>query len=70
MLIITGKVWKLGDNIDTDIITPAKFLSLPMSQLKQHVMEPIDPQFSKRIKPGIFLSMTSVSLTMLSLHLI
>jgi 3-isopropylmalate/(R)-2-methylmalate dehydratase small subunit len=49
---VRGSVWKLGDNIDTDVITPGKYLSLPMDQLKLHVLEPINPGFAKMVKPG------------------
>ncbi|MDW8050665.1 MAG: 3-isopropylmalate dehydratase small subunit [Nitrososphaerota archaeon] len=49
---VRGRVWKLGDNIDTDVITPGKYLSLPMDQLKLHVLEPINPEFTKLVKPG------------------
>jgi len=49
---VRGRVWKLGDNIDTDVITPGKYLSLPMDQLKLHVLEPINPDFAKMVKPG------------------
>ncbi|MEM0240307.1 MAG: 3-isopropylmalate dehydratase small subunit [Candidatus Nezhaarchaeales archaeon] len=51
-LKVRGRVWKLGDNIDTDVITPGQYLSLPMDQLKLHVLEPIRPGFINLVKPG------------------
>lgn len=51
-LIFKGRVWKLGDNIDTDVITPGKYLILPMDELKNYVLEPIDPEFSRKVKLG------------------
>jgi len=51
-LIFRGRVWKLGDNIDTDVITPGKYLILPIDELKKYVLEPIDPEFPRRVKPG------------------
>jgi 3-isopropylmalate/(R)-2-methylmalate dehydratase small subunit len=51
-LIFKGRVWKLGDNIDTDVITPGKYLILPIDELKKYVLEPIDPEFPRRVKPG------------------
>lgn len=51
-LIFKGRVWKLGDNIDTDVITPGKYLTLPIDELKNYVLEPIAPEFSRRVKPG------------------
>lgn len=51
-LVFRGRVWKLSDNIDTDVITPGKYLILPIDELKNYVLEPIDPEFSRKVKPG------------------
>jgi 3-isopropylmalate/(R)-2-methylmalate dehydratase small subunit len=51
-LVFRGRVWKLGDNIDTDVITPGKYLILPIDELKKYVLEPIDPEFPRKVKPG------------------
>lgn len=50
--LIRGKAWKFGDSIDTDVITPTKYLSLPVEELKTHVLEPINPQLAQDIRPG------------------
>lgn len=47
-----GRVRKFGDNINTDIITPASTLQLPMEELKEHAFEPIYPEFYKTIEEG------------------
>lgn len=50
---ITGKVWKFGDNIDTDVIIPGKYLrTTDLSIFAAHAMEGIDPQFSKKVQKG------------------
>ncbi len=50
---ISGKVWKFGDNVDTDVIIPGKYLrTTDMSIFASHVMEGIDPQFSKKVQKG------------------
>jgi len=50
---ITGKVWKFGDNIDTDVIIPGKYLrTTDFGIFAAHVMEGIDPQFSKKVQKG------------------
>ncbi len=50
--LIKGKVWKFGDNINTDIIAPAQYLHLSLNELKMHVMEPLDPEFPMKVKSG------------------
>jgi len=53
MNIITGKVWKFGDNIDTDLIIAARYLNTSdPHELAKHVMEDADPKFPKKLNPG------------------
>lgn len=48
-----GIVWKLGDNVDTDIIIPGQYLNISDTQeLGKHCLEGIDNEFSKKITPG------------------
>lgn len=48
-----GKIWKFGDNIDTDAIIPARYLNIWDPQgLAAHCMEDADPDFIKKVKPG------------------
>lgn len=50
---LSGKVWKFGDNIDTDVIIPGKYLrTTDMSVFASHVMEGIDSGFSKKVQKG------------------
>jgi 3-isopropylmalate/(R)-2-methylmalate dehydratase small subunit len=52
-MIFKGKVWKFGDNIDTDAIIPARYLNTSDPQeLALHCMEDADPQFMSKIKTG------------------
>jgi 3-isopropylmalate/(R)-2-methylmalate dehydratase small subunit len=50
---LQGKVWKYGDNIDTDVIIPARYLvTTDPVQLAQHCMEDIDTAFAREVQPG------------------
>ncbi len=48
-----GSVFKYGDNVDTDVIIPARYLNTSNAkELAQYCMEDIDPTFVKRVKEG------------------
>ena len=48
-----GTVFKYGDNVDTDVIIPARYLNIAdAKELASHAMEDIDTEFVKRVKPG------------------
>jgi len=52
-MIFQGKVWKFGNNIDTDAIIPARYLTTSDPQeLATHCMEDADPKFVMKIKAG------------------
>lgn len=51
--MVTGKVFKYGDNVDTDVIIPARYLNAPSpEELAKHCMEDIDASFATTVKPG------------------
>ena len=48
-----GKVFKYGDNVDTDVIIPARYLNIAdPKELSTHAMEDIDADFVKNMHPG------------------
>ena len=48
-----GKVFKYGDNVDTDVIIPARYLNAPdPAELAKHCMEDIDVDFVKNVNKG------------------
>ena len=48
-----GKVFKYPDNVDTDVIIPARYLNTPNAQeLALHCMEDIDKAFVKKVEKG------------------
>jgi 3-isopropylmalate dehydratase small subunit len=53
-MAIKGRVWKYGDNVNTDVIFPGKYtytVSDP-AEMAQYAMEDLDPRFAKEVKPG------------------
>jgi len=48
------KVWKFGDNIDTDMLFPGKYVYTcsTAEEIKPHLLEDLDPSFSKNVKKG------------------
>jgi len=52
-MAIEGKVWKYGDNIDTDVIIPARYLNtFDPKELASHCMADIDESFSQNVREG------------------
>lgn len=52
-MILQGKAWKFGDDINTDLIIPARYLNTsdPI-ELARHCLEDADPEFPRRVTPG------------------
>ena len=52
-MIFNGKAIKYGDNVDTDVIIPARYLNTSdKKELASHCMEDIDKDFSKKVEAG------------------
>ena len=52
-MTLEGRVWKFGDNIDTDVIIPAPYLvTTDMVELGKHCMEGVDVSFAEKVRPG------------------
>jgi 3-isopropylmalate/(R)-2-methylmalate dehydratase small subunit len=52
MSVIRGRVWKVGDQINTDLITPGQYLTAPIEEAKKHVLEAVNPRFAKEARQG------------------
>ena len=51
--MLNGKTWKYGDNVDTDVIIPARYLNDPdPAALASHCMEDIDDTFAGNVQAG------------------
>ncbi|MBI4682625.1 MAG: 3-isopropylmalate dehydratase small subunit [Nitrospirae bacterium] len=52
-MILKGKVWKFGNNIDTDAIIPARYLNTSdPKELAKHIMEDADKDFPSKVRAG------------------
>ena len=52
-MVIKGKAHLFGDNVNTDVIIPARYLNTSdPSELAAHCMEDLDPKFIERVRPG------------------
>lgn len=51
-----GKTWKYGDNVDTDVIIPARYLNTSdPDELAAHCLEDLDGEFAGKVHPGDFI---------------
>ncbi len=54
--ILTGRSFKFGDDISTDLIAPGRLFHLrsDLPELAKHILEDADPEFAGKVKPGDF----------------
>ena len=58
--MLKGKVHKYGADVNTDVIIPARYLSLSEpAELAEHCMEDIDPEFLTKVQPGDIIMATT-----------
>lgn len=51
--MIKGRAWKYGDDINTDVIFPGRYLAITDPQeMAEHAMEDLDPEFVKNVQKG------------------
>lgn len=53
-MIIRGRVWKYGDNVNTDVIFPGKYTYTvtEAAEIARHALEDLDPEFATQVQPG------------------
>ncbi|MBC7098061.1 3-isopropylmalate dehydratase small subunit [Candidatus Bipolaricaulota bacterium] len=52
--MIKGRVWKYGDDVNTDVIFPGRYTYARMEpeEMAKHALEDLDPSFAKEVRPG------------------
>jgi 3-isopropylmalate/(R)-2-methylmalate dehydratase small subunit len=59
-MILKGKVHKYGEDVNTDVIIPARYLNVSEpAELARHCMEDIDADFVKKVQPGDIIMATT-----------
>ncbi len=51
---IGGRAWVFGDNIDTDVLAPGRYMKGPVEAAAPHCLETVDPDFAGSVAPGDF----------------
>ena len=46
------KAWVFGDDVDTDAITPGRYMKFGIDEIARHCFEAMDPSFAAKVKPG------------------
>lgn len=46
------KAWVFGDNLDTDVLAPGRYMKFGIEEIARHCLESIVPRFSEKISPG------------------
>jgi 3-isopropylmalate/(R)-2-methylmalate dehydratase small subunit len=49
-----GRAWVFGDDIDTDVLAPGRYMKGPVEEAAPHCLESVDPDFAGNVAPGDF----------------
>ena len=49
---MTGRAWVYGDNLDTDVLAPGKYMKFGIEEIAKHCLEMVDPAFAPGVKTG------------------
>ena len=53
--ILTGRAWKFGDDINTDLLAPGVYMKGSLKELASHCLESVDPLFAGSVKSNDFI---------------
>ena len=51
-MTLSGRLWRFGDDIDTDALAPGQYMKAPLEVLAAHCLETLDPSFAVEAKAG------------------
>jgi 3-isopropylmalate/(R)-2-methylmalate dehydratase small subunit len=46
------RAWVFGDNLDTDVLAPGRYMKFGIEEIARHCLESVEPGFAKEVKPG------------------
>ena len=46
------RAWVLGDNLDTDVLAPGRYMKFGIDEIAKHCLESVRPEFAATVKPG------------------
>ena len=49
---MSGRVWRFGDNLDTDVLAPGQFMKFGIDEIAKHCLETVRPEFVAQVRPG------------------
>lgn len=47
-----GRAWVFGENVDTDVLAPGRYMKFGIEEIAKHCLESVDPAFAGAVKPG------------------
>jgi 3-isopropylmalate/(R)-2-methylmalate dehydratase small subunit len=49
---MSGRTWKLGENVDTDVLAPGRYMKFGIEEIARHCLEDLLPGFAAQVRPG------------------
>ena len=50
--MMDGRAWVFGNNIDTDVLAPGRYMKSGVEELARHCLESVDPEFANNVRAG------------------
>ncbi len=51
-MLTSGRAWVFGDDIDTDVLAPGRYMKGPVEELAKHCLETVEPAFARSVQSG------------------